>query len=112
MAKFVQPVKDPWFESLQDCAICVFDLPVCTGVHYGRPIHADMVIVAESKELFDDELCAIVGDDGVWDPKRWIILVKKSTACSDLIHAIGRASIHFENLSMATSKWVKPPGTF
>jgi hypothetical protein len=52
MAKFVQPIKDPWFESLQDRAICVFDLPVCPGVHYGRPIHADMVIVAESKELF------------------------------------------------------------
>jgi hypothetical protein len=44
--------------------------------------------------------------------KRWTISVKKSTACSDLIYAIGRASIHFENLSMATSKWVKPLGAF
>jgi hypothetical protein len=32
--------------------------------------------------------------------------VKNSTACSDLIRVIGRASIHLENLSIATSKWV------
>jgi hypothetical protein len=45
-------------------------------------------------------------------PKRWIMSVKKSTACSNLIHAIDRTSIHFENLSMAISKWVKPSGAF
>jgi hypothetical protein len=28
-----------------------------------------MVIVIEIEELFTGELCAIVGDDGVWDPK-------------------------------------------
>jgi hypothetical protein len=28
-----------------------------------------MVIVAEIKKLFADELRAIVGDDGVWDPE-------------------------------------------
>jgi hypothetical protein len=54
---------------LQDHVIGAFDLPVRPGVRYGRPIHADMVIVAESEELFTDELCVIVGDDGVWDPK-------------------------------------------
>jgi hypothetical protein len=37
---------------------------------------------------------------------------KNSTACSDLILVMGRTSIHMENLSIATSKWVKPPGTF
>jgi hypothetical protein len=42
-------------------------------------------------------------------PKRWTMSVKKSTACSDLMLVIGQASIHLENLSMATSKWVKPP---
>jgi hypothetical protein len=26
-----------------------------------------MVIVAKIKELFAGELCAVVGDDGVWD---------------------------------------------
>jgi hypothetical protein len=35
--------------------------------------------------------------------------VKNSIACSDLMLVIGQASIHFENLSMAMSKWVKPP---
>jgi hypothetical protein len=28
-----------------------------------------MVIVAEIKELFTGVLCAVVGDDGVWDPE-------------------------------------------
>jgi hypothetical protein len=35
--------------------------------------------------------------------------VKNSTAYSDLMLVIGQASIHLENLLMATSKWVKPP---
>ena len=38
--------------------------------------------------------------------------VKNRTACSDLILPMGRASIHLENLSTATSKWVKPPDAF
>ncbi|RCV32793.1 hypothetical protein SETIT_7G031300v2 [Setaria italica] len=45
-------------------------------------------------------------------PKRWMMSVKNCTACSDLICATGRASIHLENLSTATSRWVKPPGAF
>jgi hypothetical protein len=36
----------------------------------------------------------------------WIMSVKNSTACSDLIQLIGRASIHLENLSIDTSRWV------
>ena len=38
--------------------------------------------------------------------------LKNYTACSDLILVMGLASIHLENLSIATSKWVKPPGAF
>ena len=45
-------------------------------------------------------------------PKRWMMSRKNSTACSDLIVEIGRALIHFVNLSTVTSKWVKPTGTF
>ena len=37
---------------------------------------------------------------------------KNSTACSDLIMEIGQASIHFVNLSMVTSRWVKLLGAF
>jgi hypothetical protein len=29
----------------------------------------DVVVLAEVQELLPSELCAIVGDDGVWDPK-------------------------------------------
>ena len=32
--------------------------------------------------------------------------VKNRIACSDLILAMGQASIHLENLSIATNKWV------
>jgi hypothetical protein len=41
-------------------------------------------------------------------PKRWMMSVKNSVACSDQTLVMGRALIHLENLSMATSKWVKP----
>jgi hypothetical protein len=45
-------------------------------------------------------------------PKRWIIFVKNATACSDLMLVRGRTSIHLENLSMATSRCLKPLGAF
>jgi hypothetical protein len=41
-------------------------------------------------------------------PKRWMIFVKNATACSDLMLVKGRTLIHLENLSMATSRCVKP----
>ena len=43
-------------------------------------------------------------------PKRWTMSVKNNTTYSDLITVISRASIHFVNLFMVTSKCVKPPG--
>jgi hypothetical protein len=45
-------------------------------------------------------------------PKRWMMLVKKATACSDLMLVRGRTSIHLENLSMVTSRCEKPLGAF
>jgi hypothetical protein len=39
-------------------------------------------------------------------PKRWTMLVKNATACSDLMLFRGRTSIHLENLSMATNRCV------
>jgi hypothetical protein len=45
-------------------------------------------------------------------PERWMMLVKNATVCSDLMLFRGRTSIHLENLSMATSRCVKPPGAF
>jgi hypothetical protein len=38
-------------------------------VSYGGPVHTDVVVLAEVQELFSDELRAIVGNDGVRDPK-------------------------------------------
>jgi hypothetical protein len=38
--------------------------------------------------------------------------VKNVTACSVLRFVMGRTSTHLENLSMTTSRWVKPSGAF
>jgi hypothetical protein len=43
-------------------------------------------------------------------PKRQMMLVKNETASSERTLTMGRASTHFENLSTATRRWVKPPG--
>jgi hypothetical protein len=44
--------------------------------------------------------------------KRWMIFVKNATVCSDPMLVKGQTSIHLENLSMATSRCLKPPGAF
>jgi hypothetical protein len=46
-----------------------FSLRNTRGVTYGGPVHTDVVVLAEVQELLPNELCAIVGDDGVRDPK-------------------------------------------
>jgi hypothetical protein len=38
-------------------------------VSYGGLVHTDVVVFAEVQELLPSELRAIVGDDGVRDPK-------------------------------------------
>jgi hypothetical protein len=38
--------------------------------------------------------------------------VKNVTACSALRFEMGRTSTHLKILSIATSKWAKPPGAF
>ena len=47
----------------------MLDLPVYAGVRSGSPIDMDVVVVIEPKEFLPRELCAVVGYDGVWDPK-------------------------------------------
>jgi hypothetical protein len=88
---------------LQNHAVGTLYLPIRHGVSYGGPVHPDVVILAEVQELSAGELGVVIGDDGVRDPKRWMMLVKNATACSDLMLFRGRTSIHLENLSMATS---------
>ena len=38
-------------------------------MRHGGPIDADVVFIVESKELLSGELCVVVRDDGVQDPK-------------------------------------------
>jgi hypothetical protein len=67
------------------------------------------MVVVEIQKLFASKLGAVVCDDAIRNPKRWTMSVKNSTTCSDLMLVIEWASMHLENSSMATSKWVKPP---
>jgi hypothetical protein len=46
-----------------------FHLPIRHGVSHGGPVHPDAVILAEVQELSASELGAVVGDDGVREPK-------------------------------------------
>jgi hypothetical protein len=74
-------------------------------VSYGGPVHPDVVVLAEVQELLASELGVVLSvmmEFGT--PKRWMMLVKNATACSDLMLFRGRTSIHLENLSIATSR--------
>jgi hypothetical protein len=44
-------------------------LPIRHGVSYDGLVHPVVVILAEVRELSAGELGAVIGDDGVWDPK-------------------------------------------
>jgi hypothetical protein len=65
----VEVTVDPRLESLQNHAVGTFHLPIRHGVSHGSPVHPDMVILAEVQELSAGELGAVIGDDGVQDPK-------------------------------------------
>ena len=45
-------------------------------------------------------------------PNQWMMSVKNKMTCLDLILVMGQTSIHLENLSIATNKWVKRLGAF
>jgi hypothetical protein len=62
-AELVEVVVDPWLESLQNHVVGTLYLPIRHGVSYGGPVHPDV------QELSAGELGAVVGDDGVQDPK-------------------------------------------
>jgi hypothetical protein len=54
---------------LQNHAVGTLYLPIHHGVSYGGPVHLDVMVLTEVQELPASELGAVVGDDGVWDPK-------------------------------------------
>jgi hypothetical protein len=75
-------------------------------------VHTDVVPSQKSRNFFPVNCVplSVMMEFGI--PKRWMIFVKNATACSDPMLVRGRTSIHLENLSMATSRCVKPPGAF
>ena len=47
----------------------MLDLSVRAGVCHGGPIDMDVVFIAKLEKLLSSELCVVVRDDGVRDPK-------------------------------------------
>jgi hypothetical protein len=70
---------------------------------HGRQEHTDVMVVIEFQEPFAGEVpLSVMMQLGT--PKRWMMSVKNSAACSDLTLVTGQASIYLENLSMVMSK--------
>jgi hypothetical protein len=65
-------------------------LPICHRVSYGGPVHTDVVVLAEVQELFPVNCVPLSVMMEFGTPKRWMILVKNATACSDLMLVKGR----------------------
>ena len=68
--------------------------------------------IVEVLELFASELSAVVGDDDVGNPEPVDDVGEEKDGLLGAMFVMGRASIHLENLLMATNKWVYPPATF
>jgi hypothetical protein len=47
----------------------MLNLAVSSWVGDCGPIHTDVMMVVEVQELLASELCVVVGDDGIGDPK-------------------------------------------
>jgi hypothetical protein len=54
---------------MEDHVIGTFYLPVGPQMSHCCPVHTYVVLVTKLWELPSSELCPIVGDDGVWNPK-------------------------------------------
>jgi hypothetical protein len=72
----------------------------------------DVVVLAEVQNFFPVNWVPLSVMMEFGTPKRWMMLVKNATACSDQMLVRGQTSIHLKNLSMATSRCEKPPGAF
>jgi hypothetical protein len=89
----------------------MLDLPVRSWVCDCGPVHPDVVIIIEIQELFPSELSASIVDDGVRDSKTENVLDEIHYLLGAII-ARGLALIHLVNLSITTSRWVKPSNAF
>jgi hypothetical protein len=87
----------------------VLGLSVCEQVGDCCLVYPDVIVIIEIHEFHPGELGAVVGDDRVGAPKRKIMSWTKLTTYLEPIFTRGLASIHLVNLSIATSRWVKPP---
>ena len=66
----------------------------------------------ELLEVVTYEVGLVVGDDGVGHADLYTMSRKNLTASLESIVVRELASIHLVNLSIATSRWVNPPGAF
>ena len=97
---------------MEDHAIGTIHLLVRLLVRHSRPVHTYVEAVAEHQELLARELGAVVGDNRVRDPEPEDDVGEELDCLLGFDLADGSSLDPLENLSIATSKWVKPPGAF
>ena len=90
----------------------MLDLPVHSGLHDGGPIDPDVLFIVEPNELLAGEQCAIVCDDGVRYSKAMDDVEEEQHSLLGFDRGYWSSFNPFVNLSMVTSRWVKPPGAF
>jgi hypothetical protein len=111
-AKLVEFIEDPGLEALEHYVVGTLHLFVCTGVCHGGPVDPYIVVIAESEEFFPCELCVVVHDYGVWDPKA------VDDVCEEFNGLLGldlndRPGLYpLGELVYGDSKWVWPPSAF
>jgi hypothetical protein len=75
-------------------------------------VHADVTVITEVQQFFSSELSAIVGNDGVRDPKTKNDVLDEIHGLLGADLAKGFTLTHLVNLSTMVSMWVKPPDAF
>ena len=76
------------------------------------PVDPDPISFRELLEVVTCEVGPVVGDDGVGHAESVHDVQEELDGLLESIVVIGFASIHFVNLSIATSRWVNRPGAF
>jgi hypothetical protein len=64
-SELLESLKDLWLQALQNHVVRPLDLSIRLWVGNNRPVHTDVIVIAEVEEFRPRELGAIVGDDHV-----------------------------------------------
>jgi hypothetical protein len=97
---------------LHDHIVHTLKLFVRVGVSDYCPVYLDVVVITKFRNFSLVNWVSLSVMIELGTPKQKAMSGTKLTTCLEPILSMGLASIHLENLSTMTSRWVKPPGTF